>query len=136
MTGWNPQLARLRQQLAQVLLTPGADLAERSAAALEALGRVLPADAAWLAVRDPEARRHTPLATAGAAEPLRSYFQTRWPTPRSTPSASTGTGPGSSPAGDARPSRRVPTVLVAAWEAVMVQQSSSPASAPGAGGPP
>src|SRR3954471_19181860 len=76
MTGWNPQLARLRQQLAQVLLTPGADLAERSAAALEALGRVLPSDAAWPAVRDPEARRHTPLATTGAGEPLRAYFQT------------------------------------------------------------
>src|SRR4051795_79694 len=76
MTGWNPQLTRLRQQLAQIALTPGADLAERSAAALEALGRVLPSDAAWLAVRDPEARRHTPLATAGAGEPLRSYFQT------------------------------------------------------------
>src|SRR3954451_16027310 len=76
MTGWNPQLTRLRQQLTQLALTPGADLAQRSAAALEALGRVLPSDAAWLAVRDPEARRHTPLATAGAAEPLRSYFQT------------------------------------------------------------
>src|SRR4051812_49878295 len=76
MTGWNPQLTRLRRQLAQVALTPGADLAERSAAALEALGRVLPFDAAWLAVRNPEARRHTPLATAGAAEPLRSYFET------------------------------------------------------------
>jgi DNA-binding CsgD family transcriptional regulator len=36
----------------------------------------MPSDAAWLAVRDPEARRHTPLATAGPAEPLRSYFQT------------------------------------------------------------
>src|SRR3954465_12471910 len=66
MTGWNPQLTRLRRQLAQVALTPGADLAERSAAALEALGRVLPFDAAWLAVRDPEARRHTPAGTAGA----------------------------------------------------------------------
>jgi hypothetical protein len=76
MTGWNPQLTRLRQQLARIALTPGADLAERSAAALEALGRVLPFDAAWLAVRNPEARRHTPLATAGAAEPLRSYFET------------------------------------------------------------
>src|SRR3954466_5998103 len=76
MTGWNPQLARLRQQLAQVALTPGADLAERSAAALEALGRVLPSDAAWPAVRDPEARRPTPLATTGAGEPLRAYFQT------------------------------------------------------------
>jgi len=76
MTGWNPQLTRLRRQLAQVARTPGADLAERSAAALEVLGRLVPFDAAWLAVRDPEARRHIPLATAGAAEPLRSYFQT------------------------------------------------------------
>src|SRR3954469_19401722 len=76
MTGWNPQLTRLRQQLTQLALTPGADLAQRSAAALEALGRVLPSDAAWLAVRDPEARRHTPLATTRAGEPLRAYFQT------------------------------------------------------------
>jgi hypothetical protein len=68
MTGWNAQLGRLRQQLVQIALVPGADLAGRSAAALQALGRVLPFDAAWLAVRDPEARRHTPLATAGAAE--------------------------------------------------------------------
>src|SRR4051794_22278148 len=76
MTGWNPQQARLRQRLAQIALTLGADRAERSAAALEALGRVLPFDAAWLAVRDPEARRHTPLATAGAADPLRRYLRT------------------------------------------------------------
>src|SRR4051795_11303806 len=76
MTGWNPQLTRLRQQLTQLALPPGAVRAERSAAALEALGRVLPSDAAWLAVRDPEARRHTPLATTGAGEPLGAYFQT------------------------------------------------------------
>lgn len=76
MTEWGPRAALLRQQLAYAVLTPGADLAERSAAALEALGHVLPYDAAWLAVRDPEARRHTPLASAGEAEPLGSYFQT------------------------------------------------------------
>src|SRR3982750_821629 len=76
MTGWSPQVARLRQQLAQVALTPGADLAERAAAALEALGRVLPFDAAWLAGGAPGARRPPPRATPGAGEPLRSYFQT------------------------------------------------------------
>src|SRR4051812_49458009 len=76
MTGWNPQAARLRQQLARVPLPPGADLAGGGAAALGARGRVLPFAAAWLAVRAPEARRHTPLATTGAGEPLRSYFQT------------------------------------------------------------
>src|SRR4051812_14521846 len=76
MTGWSPQLARLRQQLAQAALTPGADVPERAAAARGARGRVLPFAAAWRAGRAPEARRHTPLATAGAAEPLRSYFQT------------------------------------------------------------
>jgi hypothetical protein len=75
MTTWNPQLARLRQQLARIAITP-ATLHDRAEAALQVLGQVLPFDAAWLAVRDPEQGRHTPLATAGTAEPLRSYFQT------------------------------------------------------------
>jgi hypothetical protein len=43
---------------------------------LQVLARFLPFDAAWLAVRDPERRWHSPLATAGAAEPLRRYFAT------------------------------------------------------------
>jgi hypothetical protein len=43
---------------------------------LSVLAEVLPSDAAGLAVRDPEARRHTPLATAGAADPLRRYLRT------------------------------------------------------------
>jgi hypothetical protein len=75
MTTWNPQLARLREQLARIATTPDT-LPERAEAALAVLGQVLPYDAAWLAVRDPEQRRHTPLATAGAAGPLRRYFQT------------------------------------------------------------
>ncbi|MET0765102.1 MAG: helix-turn-helix transcriptional regulator [Blastococcus sp.] len=75
MATWNPQLTRLRQQLARIALGPGT-LNERAAAILGELGQVLPFDAAWLAVRDPELRRHSPLATAGAAEPLRRYFQT------------------------------------------------------------
>src|SRR4051812_15396811 len=49
---------------------------ERAAAVLETLGRVLPFDAAWLAVRDAEQHRHTPLATIGPADPLRRYFCT------------------------------------------------------------
>jgi hypothetical protein len=51
-----------------------ADLDQRAAAVLDALGRVLPFDSGWLAVRDPERRRHVPLATTGAADPLRRYF--------------------------------------------------------------
>jgi hypothetical protein len=75
MTTWNPQLARLRQQLARIAVTPD-PLPERAAAMLSVLAEVLPSDAAGLAVRDPEARRHTPLATAGAADPLRRYLRT------------------------------------------------------------
>jgi DNA-binding CsgD family transcriptional regulator len=66
----------LRLELAGIAMTP-ATLQERAEAVLAALGRVLPFDAAWLAVRDPEERRHTPLATAGHAEPLRRNFLTR-----------------------------------------------------------
>jgi DNA-binding CsgD family transcriptional regulator len=75
MTAWNPDPVRLRPELARIAITPDS-LQERAAAVLSVLGRVLPFDAAWLAVRDPEERRHTPLATAGHAEPLRRYFQT------------------------------------------------------------
>src|SRR4029453_10383375 len=75
MATWNPQLMRLRQQLARIALGQGS-LHERAEAVLAELGRVLPFDAAWLALRDPELRRHSPLATAGAAEPLRRFFQT------------------------------------------------------------
>lgn len=75
MTEWNPQSAYLWQRLAQIALTPDT-LQARAEAVLAELGRILPSDAAWLAVRDPEARRHIPLATAGAAEPLRAYFAT------------------------------------------------------------
>ncbi len=74
MTMWNPQLMHLRQQLARIAVTP-VTLHERAEAALAVLGQVLPYDAAWLAVRDPELRRHTPLATAGHVEPLRRNFQ-------------------------------------------------------------
>jgi hypothetical protein len=74
VTEWNPELARVRQRLARIALAPGT-LQARAEEVLSVLGRILPSDAAWLAVRDPEARRHTPLATAGDAEPLRRNFQ-------------------------------------------------------------
>jgi hypothetical protein len=47
---------------------------ERAAGILQRLERMLPFDAGWLALRDPEQHRHVPLATRGATEPLRAYF--------------------------------------------------------------
>src|SRR4051794_17250417 len=75
MTTWNPRLARLRQQLARIALEP-ATVPERAEAVLVVLGQVLPSDGAGVALRAPERRRYPPLATVGAAEPLRRYFQT------------------------------------------------------------
>jgi hypothetical protein len=75
MTTGHPSYEALRLDLARIAIAPD-DLQERVAAVLAALGRVLPYDAAWLAIRDPEERRHIPLATAGPAEPLRRYFGT------------------------------------------------------------
>ena len=74
MTDPYPQLARLRLQLAEIALSPES-LQGRAGVVLDTLGRMLPFDAAWLAARDPEQRRHTTLATAGPAEPLRCNFQ-------------------------------------------------------------
>jgi hypothetical protein len=75
MPAWNPQSLSLRLELARIAMTP-ATLEERAEAVLTVLGETLPFDAAWLAIRDPEQSRHTPLATAGPAEALRRYFQT------------------------------------------------------------
>ncbi|MGY1640114.1 helix-turn-helix transcriptional regulator [Geodermatophilus sp. SYSU D00703] len=72
MSGREPDLAALRWELAAIVST----LHETTQAALELLGRIVPFDAAWLAVRDPERRRHTPLATAGPADALRRCFLT------------------------------------------------------------
>ncbi|CCH87447.1 protein of unknown function, putative GAF domain [Modestobacter italicus] len=66
-------LVRLQEELVDVGTTT-AGLDQRAEAVLEALGRVLPFDSGWLAVRDPERRRHVPLATTGPAGPLRRYF--------------------------------------------------------------
>jgi hypothetical protein len=70
----DPALVRLQEELADVG-TMAEGLNQRAEEVLEALGRILPFDAGWLAVRDPERRRHVPLATTGAAEPLRRYFE-------------------------------------------------------------
>src|SRR3954451_7463200 len=70
----DPGLVRLQEELADVG-TRAEGLNQRAEEVLEALGRILPFDAGWLAIRDPERRRHVPLATTGAAEPLRRYFE-------------------------------------------------------------
>ena len=75
MSDPHPHMAQLRLQLAEIALSP-AGMQERAAAVLETLSGVLPFDAAWLAVRDPEAHRHTALATSGPADPLRRNFAT------------------------------------------------------------
>jgi hypothetical protein len=74
VTEYDPALVRLQAGLADVG-TRAEGLNQRAAEVLEALGRILPFDSGWLAVRDPERRRHVPLATTGAAEPLRRYFE-------------------------------------------------------------
>jgi hypothetical protein len=53
---------------------PSATVQDRAAGILERLERILPFDAGWLALRDPERHRHVPLATTGPAEPLVAYF--------------------------------------------------------------
>jgi hypothetical protein len=70
----DPALVGLQEELADVG-NVAEGLNQRAQEVLEALGRILPFDAGWLAVRDPERRRHVPLATTGEAEPLRRYFE-------------------------------------------------------------
>jgi hypothetical protein len=74
MTTRRPDLALLPLDLARIALSP-VSLEQRAEAVLAVLEGVLPFDAAWLAVRDPELRRHIPVGTSGAAEPLRRGFQ-------------------------------------------------------------
>jgi len=73
MSWREPGVQELRLQLARLAASSGT-VQERAAEILELLGRVLEFDAGWLAVRDPERRRHFPLATTGDAAPLRDYF--------------------------------------------------------------
>jgi hypothetical protein len=74
VTKWDAALVRLQEQLADIGTT-AEGLNQRAEEVLEALGGVLSFDSGWLAVRDPERRRHVPLATTGPAEPLRRYFE-------------------------------------------------------------
>jgi hypothetical protein len=74
MTTRNTRLVRLRLELAGIAFS-GSSPQVRAGEVLQALAEVLEFDAAWLAVRDPEQRRHVPLATSGEAEPLRRYFE-------------------------------------------------------------
>jgi hypothetical protein len=73
MDGTGSELPGLRLEVADAVAS-AATVEERAAEILHRLGRILPFDAGWLAVRDPERHRHVPLATTGAAEPLRDYF--------------------------------------------------------------
>lgn len=66
---------RLQAELADIGMSTAAP-DRRAGEILQALGRALSFDAGWLAVRDPERRRHVALATTGAAEPLARYFRT------------------------------------------------------------
>jgi hypothetical protein len=73
MSSTRPGLPRLRRELAGLAASP-ATVQERAAEVLRHLHRIVPFDAGWLAVRDPERRCHVPLAITGPAEPLRRYF--------------------------------------------------------------
>jgi hypothetical protein len=73
MSGAEPDLAAMRPELA-ASASPTATAQERAAGILRHLGRILPFDAGWLAMRDPERQRHVPLATTGPAAPLHEYF--------------------------------------------------------------
>jgi GAF domain len=73
MTAEEKRLLARRLELAGIA-TSSATAQERAAEILQHLERILPFDAGWLAVRDPERHRHVPLATTGAAEPLGDYF--------------------------------------------------------------
>jgi hypothetical protein len=75
MSRQEPDLPALRSEVAGIAAAT-ASPQQRAQAVLDVLGRVLEFDAAWLAVRDPERRRHTSLATAGPAESMHSYFCT------------------------------------------------------------
>jgi hypothetical protein len=70
-------LVCLQEELADIGTMAGG-VEERAGEVLEALSQILPFDSGWLAVRDPERRRHVPLATTGDADPLHRYFGSPW----------------------------------------------------------
>jgi len=73
MSGSEPQLQGVRSEVAGVAAS-SATVQERAAEHLRRLGRILPFDTGWLALRDPERQTHVPLATTGPAEALVAYF--------------------------------------------------------------
>ncbi|MGY1783672.1 hypothetical protein [Geodermatophilus sp. SYSU D00698] len=73
MSGREPQLQGVWSEVAGVVAS-SATVQERAAEHLRKLGRILPFDAGWLAVRDPERQTHVPLATTGPVEALVAYF--------------------------------------------------------------
>ena len=74
MVSWSESgLQGLRLELAR-LASSSRTVQERAAEILELLEQVVVFDAGWLALRDPERRRHFPLATTGDAAPLKDYF--------------------------------------------------------------
>jgi GAF domain-containing protein len=82
MSGREPELPGLRLELAG-LGASAATVEERAAAILQQLGRILPFDAGWLALRNPERHLHLPLATTGAGRaPCATTSPARRPTRR------------------------------------------------------
>jgi hypothetical protein len=73
MSHGEPVPPELRLQFARITES-SASMHERAAEILRQLGQILPFDAGWLAVLDPEQHRHIPLATTGPAAPLHDYF--------------------------------------------------------------
>ncbi|WP_409330265.1 helix-turn-helix transcriptional regulator [Trujillonella humicola] len=73
MSETKPERQALWPEVAEVAAST-ATVQERAAEHLQKLERILPFDAGWLAVRDPERHIHVPVATTGPAEALVAYF--------------------------------------------------------------
>lgn len=68
-----PALQVLQGEFAQIAAS-STTVQERATEILQQLGRIVTFDVGWLALRDPDGRRHVPVATTGDAGPLRDYF--------------------------------------------------------------
>jgi hypothetical protein len=77
MPGKSPTVIVKRLQAEKrAIATSGGSIEQRAAAPLGSLHRLVPYDAAWISLRDPETRRHIPLVQDGPTEALRAYFST------------------------------------------------------------